>query len=158
MQDLLSAVFPARRLRWGRAFATLEPRRIERTTNPALGPYDCGDLATHECPRCCSAPRCPTVVGLVGLVLLCGLPGREPAVWMRLLGTALLLLSLLTIAALAWHARQPRVGYRDRQLFVWLRSARRFACRSEAVECFWLGQSPTLLPGRKAAPPKLLPS
>ena len=91
----------------------------------------------------------PLAVGLCGLVLLWGLPGHEPAVWMRGMGGALVLLSLATILALLAQLWRPRLAYRDGQLLVRLRSGSPIRVPIEVVECFWLGQAPSLLPGKR---------
>ncbi len=91
----------------------------------------------------------PLAVGLLGLVLWVGLPGREPAAWMRGLGIALAALALITILALVWQLRQPRLAYCDGHLLVWLRGGPPIRVPIDAVECFWLGQGPSLLPGKR---------
>ncbi len=91
----------------------------------------------------------PVVVALAGVLLVLGLPGREPPTWLRLLGGGLVALSLLTIAALAWQMRRPRVAYQEGKLLLWLRSGAPIRVPIEVVECFLLGQAPSLLPGKR---------
>jgi hypothetical protein len=91
----------------------------------------------------------PTAMCVVGAVLIVGLPGREPATWMRAVGAVSLLLGLWLIAALAIQLRRPRLAYRDGYLQVWLRAGRPIEVPIEVVECFWLGQAPSLLPGKR---------
>jgi len=91
----------------------------------------------------------PLTVGLCGLLLAMGLPGREPAAWMQLVGGGLLLMCAATIVALLVQLRQPRLAYDDRHLLVRLRSGPPIRVPIEVVECFWLGQAPSLLPGKR---------
>ena len=93
----------------------------------------------------------PLAIGLLGLLLLLGLPDREPAAWMRGLGAVLLLASGALLLALLRQLRQPRLAYADAHLLVYLRSGAPFRVPVEAVECFWLGQAPSLLPGKRHA-------
>ena len=62
----------------------------------------------------------PLVVGLAGLVLSLGVPGREPATWMRALGIGLIVVAGITIVLLLLQLRQPRLAYCDGRLLVWL--------------------------------------
>jgi hypothetical protein len=89
----------------------------------------------------------PALFGGMGLLLLVGLPGREPPAWLRVAGGVLLAISLLTITALAWQMRKPRLAYRDGELLLWLRSGGPIRIPVRLVECFLLGQAPSLLPG-----------
>lgn len=93
----------------------------------------------------------PTVVGLLGLLLLVGVPGREPAAWMRVTGAVLLAMVCVTILALVGYMRKPRLAYCDHHLLVWLRSGPPIRLPIDVVECFWLGQAPSLLPGKRHA-------
>ena len=89
----------------------------------------------------------PALFAGMGLLLLLGLPGREPPAWLRAAGGVLLALSSLTIAALAWQMRKPRLAYRDGEILLWLRSGGAIRIPVEFVECFLLGHAPSLLPG-----------
>ncbi len=89
----------------------------------------------------------PALFAGMGLLLLVGLPGREPPVWLRVSGGILLAISSLTIAGLVWQLRKPRLAYCDGQLLLWLRSGGPIRIPVEFVECFLLGQAPSLLPG-----------
>lgn len=91
----------------------------------------------------------PLVVGLAGLALSLGLPGREPAAWMRAVGIGLIAIAGITIALLLLQLRQPRLAYCDGQLLVWLRSGAPIRVPIGAVECFWLGHAASLLPGKR---------
>jgi hypothetical protein len=95
------------------------------------------------------ASAVPLVTALIATLLVTGLPGHAPPVWLRLVGLALLVVSLSIVAVLVWQSRRPRLAYRDKHLLVWLRSENPIAVPIEAVECFWLGQAPTLLPGKR---------
>jgi hypothetical protein len=88
----------------------------------------------------------PALFAAMGLLLLLGLPGREPAVWVRALGAAMFVVSAALIAALAWQLRKPRLAYRDGQILLWLRSGQPIQIPVEFVECFLLGQAPSMLP------------
>ncbi len=91
----------------------------------------------------------PAVVGLTGLVLLLGVLGRQRPTWLTGVGAVLVTLSLATIVALAWQMRRPRLAYRDRQLWVRLRSGAPIRVPIDVVEGFLLGQAPSLLPGKR---------
>lgn len=91
----------------------------------------------------------PSAVGLVGLALLAGILGESAPNWLRGAGAVLLAVSLIALAALAWHMRQPRLAYRDGHLLVWLRRGAPFQLPIEVVEGFLLGQAPSLLPGKR---------
>jgi len=91
----------------------------------------------------------PLIVGAVGLVLCLGVPGREPATWMRFLGIGLILFAVITIALLLLQLRQPRLAYLDGSLLVWLRSGPPIRVPVGAIECFWLGHAASLLPGKR---------
>jgi hypothetical protein len=88
----------------------------------------------------------PVVVALLGLALVWGLPGRAPPVWLRGVGVALTALAAVTILALAWQLRKPRLAYRDGELWIWLRFGAPIRMPIDAVEGFLLGQAPSLLP------------
>jgi len=91
----------------------------------------------------------PAAVGLVGLVLLAGIPTNQVPAWLRGVGAVLVAISLATIAALAWQLRKPRLAYRDGELLVWLRSGAPIRLPIDVVEGFLLGQAPSLLPGKR---------
>jgi hypothetical protein len=93
----------------------------------------------------------PTAVALLGLLLLVGLPDHAPGAWMRVAGIVMLLAGGATVAALLLQLRKPRLAYCDRHLLVGLRSGAPIRVPIEFVECFWLGQAPSLLPGKRHA-------
>ena len=90
----------------------------------------------------------PALLALVGAVLLAGWIGAPPS-WLRATGGVLLAAGAAAVLALAWHLRQPRLAYDDGHLLVWLRSGQPIRVPIEAVECFWLGQAPSFLPGKR---------
>jgi hypothetical protein len=91
----------------------------------------------------------PLIVGALGLVLCLGVPGREPATWMRAVGTSMIVVAAITVALLLLQLRQPRLAYSNGQLLVWLRSGAPICVPIAAVECFWLGHGASLLPGKR---------
>ncbi len=91
----------------------------------------------------------PSAAGLVGWILLVGLPGHEPAAWMRGLGGIVLVAASALILALLWQLHQPRLAYAEGHLLVWLRGGAPIRVPVEAVECFWISQAPSLLPGKR---------
>ncbi|MEX0679097.1 MAG: hypothetical protein WD063_18630 [Pirellulales bacterium] len=88
----------------------------------------------------------PAAVGLMGLVLLLGIPGRQGPRWLTGVGAVLAAMALATILALAWQMRKPRLAFRDGELLVWLRSGAPIRVPIDVVEGFLLGQAPSLLP------------
>jgi hypothetical protein len=90
----------------------------------------------------------PAVILAVGAVLLVGLPGREPAVWMRAVGAVAVVLGLGLLGALVVQLRRPRLALRDGCLLVALRPGDPIRVPIECVECFLLGHAPSLLPGK----------
>ena len=91
----------------------------------------------------------PALVGAMGLVLAIGIAGRQPPGWLRVVGGVLVVMAIATIASLAWQMRKPRLAYRDGALLFWLRSAHPIRVPLDVVECFLLGQAPSLLPGKR---------
>ncbi len=86
----------------------------------------------------------PAIVALLGAALLFTSP-----VWARAVGGGLLALGGLALAVLAWHLRHPRLAYQKGHVLFWLRSGGPICVPVEFVECFWLGQAPSLLPGKR---------
>jgi hypothetical protein len=89
----------------------------------------------------------PALVELIGVLLVLGLPGRQPPAWVQTIGVVLMTLAGLTILALAWQLRKPRMAYHDRHVLLWLRRGEPIRVPVEYVECFLLGQAPSMLPG-----------
>src|SRR6185503_11484600 len=48
-----------------------------------------------------------------------------------------------------WQMRQPRLAYDEGALLLYLRGSRPIRVPVEIVECFLLGQAPTMLPGKQ---------
>jgi hypothetical protein len=88
----------------------------------------------------------PALFAAMGLLLLLGLPGRQPPAWLQVVGGLMLAGSLALIAALAWNIRKPRLAYQDGELLLWLRSGPPIRVPVGIVECFLLGQAPSMLP------------
>ena len=91
----------------------------------------------------------PTLTALLGTCLSLGWIAPLEPLELRLSVWALLLVSLLILAILAWQLRQPRLAYVEGELLVYLRAGPPFRVPLDIVECFLLGQAPTMLPGRK---------
>jgi hypothetical protein len=91
----------------------------------------------------------PAVVASIGLVLLMNWPGHEASLAARVAGTAMLAIGSSLVVALLVHLRRPRLAYQDGRLLVWLRSGGPIRVPIECIECFWLGQAPSLLPGKR---------
>ena len=91
----------------------------------------------------------PAVVASVGLLLASGLGRSEPSTPMRIFGGLLVVAMLPVLWRLAEELRRPRLAYADGCLIVYLRSDGPVRVPVDIVECFFLGQSPSLLPGRK---------
>ncbi len=86
----------------------------------------------------------PAALGLLGLLLVVGLP--DSPVGVRIVGGVLLAISLAGILGLMVLARKPRLAYADEHLLVWLGWGAPIRVPIQVVECFWLGQSDSLLP------------
>jgi hypothetical protein len=91
----------------------------------------------------------PLALLVAGGLLVFGLPGREPPLVARVVGGALVAFGVLLAAALVAQWRRPRLALRNGQMLVALRSGAPIAVPIEVVECFWLGQAPSLLPGKR---------
>lgn len=88
-------------------------------------------------------PGILALIGLLVLLLAHGTLGRIVGSVMAAAGGSLVLL-------LAWQMRTPRLAYDETgHLLVYLRSGGPFRVPLEIVECFLLGQAPTLLPGKQ---------
>ncbi len=92
------------------------------------------------------------VIALVGATLLgLGLAGLERSVVLTTIGAALIVLSAIPGLALVLLARQPRLAFTGDHLRVNLRFGSPIFVPIELVECFLIGQGPSLLHGEKHA-------
>lgn len=90
----------------------------------------------------------PSLIALAGLVMLLVLPADAPS-WLRVVGGGVFGAGAVTLMILLWQLRQPRLAYQDRHLLIFLRTGPPFRVPIEFVECFWLGQAPSMLPGKQ---------
>jgi hypothetical protein len=87
----------------------------------------------------------PAVAVVAGLALLLGLESAAA----RIGGSLLAAMGGAVVLLLAIQMRQPRLAYEEGHLLVFLQGTRPIRVPIEIVECFLLGQAPTLLPGKK---------
>ena len=90
----------------------------------------------------------PLAAAVIGGAIAVGLPGREPIAWVRMLALTVAVPAAMVVVALVLQLRKPRLAYCDAHLLVWLRGGPPIRVPIDAVECFWLGQTPGLLPGK----------
>jgi len=86
------------------------------------------------------------VFAAVGLVSIISFGAH---VWICVLAALLLLVALVRSARLISLLRQPRLAYHNGELLVYLRPGAPIAVPIDVVECFFLGQAPSLLPGKQ---------
>jgi hypothetical protein len=91
----------------------------------------------------------PAIVAAGGMLLLLGLPDRAPAAWMRAVGLVFLAGGGSLVLMLAVQLRRPRLAYSDGELLVWLNPGAPARVPIAVVECFLLGQAPSMLPGKQ---------
>jgi hypothetical protein len=91
----------------------------------------------------------PAIVAVAGLLMSIGPPGTTPAAWMRAVGLVLLAGGGSLVLLLAVQLRRPRLAYCDGELLVWLNPGAPARVPIAVVECFWLGQAPSMLPGKQ---------
>jgi hypothetical protein len=92
----------------------------------------------------------PALLLIAGLVCLLFF-GTPVVKW---LGIGIIVAAGLLTITLLWLMRLPRLGYEDGWLLVYLSSTMPERVPIDVVECFFLGQSLSLVvPGRKAAVP-----
>jgi hypothetical protein len=91
----------------------------------------------------------PAAHGAVGLVIALGVGQQEPSPVVQTLGACVAGLSLIAVLYLAREIRRPRLAYEDGSLLVNIRRGSPARVPIDVVECFFLGQSPSMLPGRK---------
>ena len=92
------------------------------------------------------------VIAGVGTVMLTlGVARSQPSVLWATIGGVLIVLSTIPGLALLFLARQPRLAYTGQHLRVNLRIGSAILVPIELVECFLIGQGPSLLHGEKHA-------
>lgn len=80
-----------------------------------------------------------------GLALAWFFPVNGNHAWAGWLGFVLAGAGLLAIAAFAYNMRLPRLAFEDDHLLVYLRSTIPERVPIDAIECFFLGQGPSLI-------------
>jgi len=93
----------------------------------------------------------PGLFALIGLAMAIGLPGRPPAAWVRVIGAILAVAGGIVVLLLLLQLRKPRLAFAQGHLLVTLRSGPPIRVPIQVVECFWLGQSESMLPTRRHA-------
>lgn len=90
----------------------------------------------------------PAVMLLGGLGLALGLPidGTSFQV-LRWLGWGLVVLAAMALTTLVYWIRFPRLAYEECHLLVYLRSTEPIRVPIELVECFFLGQTASMMKG-----------
>jgi hypothetical protein len=91
----------------------------------------------------------PALATALLAVWLSGIVVAPPVGWFRLAAGLLLSGGVFLLVALLIQMRQPRLAIADGSLLVNLRSGSPLRVPLEIVEGFLLGQSPTLLPGKR---------
>jgi hypothetical protein len=89
----------------------------------------------------------PAAMLLLGLTLVLYPSSGAALLALRCMGGVLLFLGSALIVALLRLRGQPRLAYRQGHLLVALGGGQPIAVPIDAVECFFLGQAPTLLKG-----------
>jgi hypothetical protein len=91
---------------------------------------------------------------------LAGLSGMAMAqtyglgTWMRVLGLATTIVSLLLALPIAYQMTVPRLAYQGGELLVYLQSAQPLRIPIDVVELFFLGHGTSLLPDQGEQPSK----
>ena len=91
----------------------------------------------------------PAAMAIVGVCTATGFGLRTPPPWAQWLGWSLAGVGALLMVSLARELRRPRLGYADGHLLVNLRGGQPIRVPIDVVECFFFGQGPSMLPGRK---------
>ncbi len=89
----------------------------------------------------------PALVALASAAVALG--AVSAALPLRVLAALLAVVSGIVLLALAWQLRLPRIGYRDGEVLLYLKSSGPIAVPVELVEGFLLGQAPTLRAGQR---------
>jgi hypothetical protein len=96
----------------------------------------------------------PGLLAAAGVVLIVLLPGAAGAGVWRWVGAALLLASAAMTAAVVYMLRLPRLAYEAGQLLIYLRGTAPLRVPVELVECFFLGNAPSMMPGARSSESK----
>lgn len=91
----------------------------------------------------------PAALALVGACIATGFGLRTPPTWAVWLGWALVGVGCFLMLGLVAELRRPRLAYDNGQLLVNLQSGVPIRVPVDVVECFFFGQAPSMLPGRK---------
>lgn len=89
----------------------------------------------------------PAACALAGLLLAWTFSGQHP--FFVITGAGLVVLGVVLLVALAWQLSRPRVARDAGHLLFYLRMGEPVRVPLGVVECFFVGQSPGLLPGAK---------
>src|SRR5690606_29962750 len=65
-------------------------------------------------------------------------------------GGGVALLACAAMVGLIWQMRLPRIGFERGEVLFYLRAASPYRVPVDKVECFFIGQGPTLRPGGKS--------
>src|SRR5262245_6201328 len=88
----------------------------------------------------------PSAIALAGGWLAAG--WTPLGAWGPILGACLIVVAAMSLVALAWQLRQPRLALVGRHLAVYLRRGEPIRVPLEVIECFLLGQAASQLPAR----------
>jgi hypothetical protein len=88
----------------------------------------------------------PALSALLGAYLLFAV-GPSASVWWRWIGGVVLAIGLFSVLALMLQFRAPRIAYFGGNVLFYLVAGPPIAVPVRAVEGFFLGQGPTMLPG-----------
>ncbi len=96
----------------------------------------------------------PLFAAVLAMLILATTPDHGPWWWLRL--TAVLLLVVVGAVTLIMivMTRIPRLAYQDGQVLVYLQSGAPFRVPADKVECFFLGQTDSRMPGGGSQSPE----
>lgn len=90
----------------------------------------------------------PLLLLLAGIATS-GLVFPVGVIWLRVVGWCLAAAAIVPLGLLVRESIRPRLAYEGGTLCVYLRPGAPFRVPIDVVECFLLGQGPTMLPGRR---------